>query len=220
MMLSQGQKKATAQMQTAPRSGPEYCPRHNEANVGYIEEGSQAKEIVCNTCIFEKKLNAVKFTALVSKELKAQFAQQFQTYKQSMDSVQSIDPNLVKQRASILVQKFFQNLAEKVASLQKSVMFRIKQSESLKELEKILEQSREFFPNDQNTQDHFEREKKIFDMKIDKGRFSYLVKRQEFYQTLITSLDQSSEKMRYTIDQSTDQVQRVLKLRTDSNVVQ
>jgi hypothetical protein len=61
-------------MQTAPRSGPEYCPRHNEANVGYIEEGSQAKEIVCNTCIFEKKLNAVKFTALVSKELKAQFA--------------------------------------------------------------------------------------------------------------------------------------------------
>jgi len=65
-----------------------------------------------------------------------------------MDSVQSIDPNLVKQRASILVQKFFQNLAEKVASLQKSVMYRIKQSESLKELEKILEQSREFFPND------------------------------------------------------------------------
>lgn len=56
-------------------------------------------------------------------------------------------------------------------------MIRIKSSDSLKELEKILENSREFFPNDAKQQDHFEREKKLFDQKIDKGRFAYLVKR-------------------------------------------
>ena len=32
---------------------PEYCPMHNEAIVGYIEGTS---ELVCNTCIFKKKL--------------------------------------------------------------------------------------------------------------------------------------------------------------------
>lgn len=98
-------------------------------------------------------------------------------------------------------------------------MIRIKSSDSLKELEKILENSREFFPNEHNTLDHFEREKQLFDSKIDQGRFAYLVKRQDFYQNLIGSLESSSEKMKATIDQSSDQVQRVLKLRTDTDVV-
>jgi len=46
-------------------NGMEYCSKHHEANVGFVD-----REIVCNTCIFEKKLMAVKFTALVSKELR------------------------------------------------------------------------------------------------------------------------------------------------------
>lgn len=50
------------------RVGPEFCTKHKEANVGMLKDDKQ--EIVCNTCIFEKKLNDVRFTALVSKELK------------------------------------------------------------------------------------------------------------------------------------------------------
>ena len=75
-------------------------------------------------------------------------------------------------------------------------MTRIRTSDSLRELEKILETSREFFPDKKlDTADHFEREKKLFDEKIGKGRFSYLVKRQQFYYDLISSLDNSSNKM-------------------------
>ena len=48
--------------------------------------------------------------------------------------------------------------------------------------------------------DHFEREKRLFDEKIGKGRFAYLVKRQDFYQDLIQSLDKSSEKMKISLD--------------------
>ena len=59
-------------------------------------------------------------------------------------------------------------------------MGKIQQSESLRELERIIEQSREFMPN-LNSGDHFEREKRLFDEKIGKGRFAYLVKRQDFY---------------------------------------
>ena len=49
---------------------------------------------------------------------------------------------------------------------------------------------------DSKTGDHFEREKRLFDEKIGKGRFAYLVKRQEFYQDLISSLDKSAERMK------------------------
>lgn len=69
-------------------------------------------------------------------------------------------------------------------------------------------------PKEQNN-DHFEREKRLFDEKIGKGRFAYLVKRQEFYKELIQSLENSSTKMKHTIDQSTEQMSRVLKMRSD-----
>ena len=56
-------------------------------------------------------------------------------------------------------------------------MGKIQQSDSLRELERIIEQSKEFFPDHSKSGDHFEREKRLFDEKIGKGRFAYLVKR-------------------------------------------
>ena len=50
------------------KTGPEFCPKTNERLVGFIN-----REMVCNTCIFEKKLENVKFVALVCKELKAEY---------------------------------------------------------------------------------------------------------------------------------------------------
>jgi len=100
-------------------------------------------------------------------------------------------------------------------------MQKIKTSDSLKDLEKILEQSKEFLPDNVrgDNADHFEREKKLFDEKIGKGRFAYLVKRQEFYQQLIASLDQNSEKMRNTIEASNEKMASVLKMNTETAVV-
>jgi hypothetical protein len=56
------------------RNQQEYCVRHNEPNVGFCPD---QKQLVCNTCIFEKSLMNVKFTALVSKQLKGEFQQTF-----------------------------------------------------------------------------------------------------------------------------------------------
>jgi hypothetical protein len=53
------------------RNSPEFCAKHNEANVGFCAE---RKEVVCNTCIFEKQMINVKFTALVTKQLRSEFA--------------------------------------------------------------------------------------------------------------------------------------------------
>jgi len=84
--------------------------------VGYIES---SRELVCNVCIFQKKLTAVKFTALVSKELRGEFNEAFIDYKNGINKMQGVDANLVKQRAAILVQKFFAQIREKVKLLQR-----------------------------------------------------------------------------------------------------
>ena len=63
-------------------SDQEYCKVHrNELTVGFCEA---TNDIVCNTCIFEKKLTSVKFTALVSKDLRTEFNAEFNRYIHGM----------------------------------------------------------------------------------------------------------------------------------------
>ena len=83
---------------------PEYCPKTGEAIVGYIEDSG---ELVCNTCIFKKKLQKVKFTALVSRDLRSEFNGTFEQYRNGISAVNGVDADLVKQKAAILVQNFF-----------------------------------------------------------------------------------------------------------------
>ena len=51
---------------------------------------------MCNTCIFEKKLTAVKFTALVSKDLRNEFNRVFQQYKNGKNSISEVEADLVR----------------------------------------------------------------------------------------------------------------------------
>ena len=83
---------------------------------------------------------AVKFTALVSKELRNEFNQAFNQYINGKNQVTSgIDVDLVRQRAALLVQKFFAGVREKVKVMQRQSMDKIQQSESLRELERIIQ---------------------------------------------------------------------------------
>ena len=63
--------------------------------------------MVCNSDIFDKKLASVKFTALVCKQLRVDYNNSFNEYKKGLNQVNGVDPNIVKQRATILVQKYF-----------------------------------------------------------------------------------------------------------------
>ena len=58
------------QNQAVPTNQEERCPKHGEINVGYLLESGR---VVCNKCIYEEKLEKIKFIALVSKELNSKF---------------------------------------------------------------------------------------------------------------------------------------------------
>ena len=65
---------------------------------------------MCNKCIFDDKLEKIKFIALVSKELNLQFQQAFTQYKQSIASLENVDPELVKKKFAEIVRLFFVQL--------------------------------------------------------------------------------------------------------------
>ena len=59
----------------------------------------------------------------------------------------------------------------------------------------------------------------LFDQKIQNGRFASVIKRQEFYKQLLDSLDTNCSKMKQTIDLSSQQIQRVLKLQANESYI-
>ena len=98
-------------------------------------------------------------------------------------------------------------------------MENIRNSENLKNLEQTLERSREFIQVDPSQPDHYEREKRIFDDKVSKGRYAFVVKRREFYNNLIDNLEKSRQKINVTIDQSIDYQNRVLRVSNDEKFI-
>lgn len=181
--------------------------------MGYCEASG---EQVCNMCIFSRKLQGVKYTALVCKDLRNEFNAAFNQYKNGLTAVSGVDADLVKQRAAILMQKFFAQVREKVTLLKQQTMEKIKRSESLRELERTLEETKEFMPgNSKAEDDHFDREKRLFDEKVSKGRYAYLVKHEDFYHEIINSLDQNQLKMKESLAKSQEQLSNVLQLNAD-----
>jgi hypothetical protein len=85
----------------------ELCPIYGQPLVAYDE---QQKKFFCNQQIFEKKIQGLKFTALVVKELKGKFAKEYEKYRESMSSMEQANPELVKQQVREMIGEFFLGL--------------------------------------------------------------------------------------------------------------
>lgn len=60
---------------------------------------------------------AVRFTALLSKQLKTDFEECFSYYKQNLKPGKTAEPNTLKQKAAVVCQKFFGKLQNEVKLL-------------------------------------------------------------------------------------------------------
>ncbi|TNV82888.1 hypothetical protein FGO68_gene13992 [Halteria grandinella] len=199
-----------------PLPQQELCPKYGTPYVGFDEK---TKEFYCNQAIFEKRIQGLKFTALVVKELKKKFQGEYDKYKSSMGQMDQNKPELVKEQVRQMIGEFFVGLKQRVRELQASVMENIKHSENLKNLEQTLEQRKEFIQLDPTQPDHFEREKQIFDEKLKKGRYAYVVKKKDFYNNLIENLEKSRQKINQTIDKSIEYQERVLRVNEDPQLL-
>nr|AAM96949.2 macronuclear development protein 3 [Stylonychia lemnae]AAP20881.1 macronuclear development protein 3 [Stylonychia lemnae] len=199
----------------APQS--EICLKHNENNVAF---NNHSREIVCNSCIFENKMGDLKFTAVVVKEIQEKFAKEFENYRSKMSQMTEADVGKVKIQISELISSFLLNLKQTLTQFQLSVAKKIENSENLKNLDRVFEQNKDSIQTDPQQPNNFEKEKKIFDEKINKGRFAYVVKRQDFYKGLIENLDKSRLKMKQTIDESLTYQSKILHVNNNERLIQ
>lgn len=97
-----------------------------------------------------------------------------------------------------------------------TVKQKIKGSESLKNLEDLIETNAEYFTDKAGTD--FEKEKEVFDGKIKRGRFAYVVKQKEFYTALIDTLGKADTHMKETMDEANHLLSRIVQVNPDSKV--
>lgn len=81
-----------------------------------------------------------------------------------------ISSGTITNNLKLNVQNFFKTLWDSINSVKDHVMDKIRNSQSLAELEQILDESKEYFDN--SKPDMFKIEKAKFDDKISNGKYS------------------------------------------------
>ena len=191
----------------------ELCEKHKQYKVAYEPHSGQQ---MCNQCLFE--IQAVKaenagepqkmFTALITRDLKKKFDQQYKTYKDSLCDVAEVDPENVKKLMISQVKEFFATVRGQVKFVRSDIGQRVKTSQALVDLERLIAQNEEYFGP--NAGFDLAREKDQFDQKLARGRFATVVKRQEYYNSIIKILDEANNHMQQTLKEANDLLFRVV----------
>lgn len=85
------------------------------------------------------------FTALITRELKNRFDGLYKQYKDGLCDVAEIDHKNVKELLLDQAKTFFGNMRTKVTQVRHEVNQRVRQSESLRQLEDLITENEEYF---------------------------------------------------------------------------
>lgn len=133
---------------------------------------------------------------------------QLESHRASQEKLKEVDTKQIQQKAAIFVKQFFAQVRRETQGLKADVKQRIKNSDSLKELESVLVQ-----PAPQVQNDHLTLEKEKFDKKLQDGRYNFVVKREKFYKDLISTIDIKNQKMQMQYRESEKKLEQVLKIK-------
>lgn len=140
-------------------AGREKCTKHNAYKVAF---DADSNSLMCNQCLFEQQLSHNKspakadtsaqefnqhhmFTALITRELKNRFDGLYKQYKDGLCDVAEIDHKNVKELLLDQAKTFFGTMRTKVTQVRHEVNQRVRQSESLRQLEDLITENEEYF---------------------------------------------------------------------------
>lgn len=135
----------------------------------------------------KQESSSVMFTPLITKQLKRNFDAAYASYKESRGDVAEVEPEYVKEFVKQRLTQFFDELRAQVKACKESVTEKIRNSQSLQELEKLVEVNKDLF--DEQVGEVFKQQKDKFDDKISKYRFAGIINRKQIYEDLMTKID-------------------------------
>jgi molybdopterin converting factor small subunit len=157
----------TNSMDMTIQSSDEVCPIHGLEYVAFDLDTGKA---LCNGCIYEGKYTNLVFNAEVAKNLTSVYDEKYKAYEKSLHSMQEIKKDLVTTKLQEEMGKFFAALRSNIDGIQEKVLGRLEKSQNLKEVEEILQRSKEFSNEEQAN--FFQMEKSRFDDQIERGKFA------------------------------------------------
>jgi hypothetical protein len=211
----------TAKPIAKPNAKVEMCEKHKQYKVAYEPISGQQ---MCNQCLFEMqsvKTETVQepqkmFTALITRDLKRKFDKEYKQYKDSLCDVAEVDPTNVKTLMVNQVTDFFANVRNQVTVVRTEIKERVKTSKALTDLEVLISQNEEYMGP--NAGLDLAKEKDLFDQKLARGRYATVVKRQEYYNSVIKILKDASDHMQKTLKDANNLLARVVQCDPELNL--
>lgn len=117
----------------------------------------------------------------MTKQLTEKFREALRQYTSRQKSLEDVDPEIVKANLTRQVRSFFARVNTELADLKSDVKSRLKESKALQQYDVLVHQNKDLF----QANPQFELQKQIFDEKIRRGRYVYVIKRCDFYKDLI-----------------------------------
>eukprot|EP00347_Sterkiella_histriomuscorum_P001966 403369982 len=197
----------------------ELCQKHNEQKVAFDRDSNQ---LLCNKCIFENQKiksessnahSQTVFTPLITKDIKKRYDQAYKVFTERATNIEDIEPEKVKKLLIQQVRNYFQELRNQLKNQQSVVNQKIQSSETLKKLEDIMEKNSNFFSSDAGKV--FFSEQKKFDGKLQRSRYASIITHKDFFNDILSKVDESVVEMNEVCQNIKDLGSRVLNLSSD-----
>ena len=159
----------------------------------YVALDDKTGQLLTNLDLYAWDYENVRFTSTIVKKLKQLFDVKFEEYRSSVHKMNDISSDTITNNLKLNVQNFFKALWDSIGNVKDWVMDKIWMSQSLAELEQILDESKEYF--DTSKPDMYKIEKAKFDDKIMNGKYSQVVSWKAYYETMIQNINATCKEL-------------------------
>jgi hypothetical protein len=140
----------------------------------------------------------LSFTSYVASNLKDLFDEKFANYKHSLSEMSAIAPQVISTTLESTVNKFFTSIDSQIATVEQSVLSKIHQSTNLRQLEELLNTSKEGFGLD--LEKLYDENRQEIDGFVNKGCYSTVVSKKDKYEELIQKMLSNNDSMKGTVE--------------------
>ncbi len=205
-----------SQKEKNTRESDEVCAFHNKPIVAYEKEDGS---IYCEKCVYEGRATEPLFMAVVANKLVKGFNTQHKEFIENCEELEEINARNVKAEMQEKVSTYFDMIRKKVDELETKVASKVEASENAKSLTETLEDMHGHMEA-KGIHKKYEDTNELLTGKVGETRFTYICRRKEHFNGVITDIESDNQRLRSCIAKSKKLIDAILTIDNDEPKVE
>lgn len=190
------------------RETDEICGEHKLQIMAYDEEGGAP---LCEQCVYSGLGKRPVFTATVARELSTEFTKQYTTFEDSCEELDALNQTQIREKMQDQTQRFFELIRNHVDLLERQVSKKIEESSNLGSLITSLENMHQYM-DENSIAEKYDREESTIKDKIKENRFTYVCRRKDHFNKVITDMTKDNTKLQSCLTSCRKNITQILNI--------